>query len=95
LPGATGLAVFYKLPWFAWIGYLYNNATHQRNRRKKNIGRQRATDRYNDLKDFIGLVLLAFVIATPLAWLGMHKWLENFAYRTDINWWIFAASGLA
>jgi putative ABC transport system permease protein len=46
-------------------------------------------------KDFIGLVLLAFIIATPLAWLGMHKWLENFAYRTDINWWIFAASGLA
>jgi predicted permease len=46
-------------------------------------------------KDFIILVMLAFVIAAPLAWLGMNKWLENFAYRTTISWWIFFASGSA
>jgi hypothetical protein len=44
-------------------------------------------------RDFIGLVLIAFLIATPLAWLVMHKWLENFAYRTSISWWLFIASG--
>jgi putative ABC transport system permease protein len=44
--------------------------------------------------DFIKLVLLAFVIATPVAWLGMHTWLRDFAYRTPIGWWIFALSGM-
>jgi ABC-type antimicrobial peptide transport system permease subunit len=45
-------------------------------------------------KDFIVLVILAFIIAAPLAWWGMHQWLQNFAYRTDISVWIFAAAVL-
>ena len=45
-------------------------------------------------KDFILLILASFVLATPVAWYVMHRWLENFAYRTSISWWIFAASGL-
>jgi len=44
-------------------------------------------------KDFILLVLLAFIISVPLAWVGMNKWLDNFAYRTDISWWIFLLAG--
>ena len=40
-------------------------------------------------KDFLLLTIIAFLIATPLAWIGMRKWLQNFAYRTDISWWIF------
>jgi len=40
-------------------------------------------------KNFLGLVLLASVIAIPVAWLAMNKWLEDFAYRTAIEWWIF------
>jgi putative ABC transport system permease protein len=40
--------------------------------------------------DFIKLVVIAFVIASPLTWFGMNKWLEDFAYRTNISWWIFA-----
>jgi len=46
-------------------------------------------------KDFISLVLLAFVMAAPVAWWAMHNWLEDFAYRTNISWWIFGCSGLA
>jgi putative ABC transport system permease protein len=46
-------------------------------------------------KNFIVLVLLAFVIAAPLAWIGINKWLENFAYRTQVSWWIFFVSGAA
>ncbi|MEO6723259.1 MAG: ABC transporter permease [Ferruginibacter sp.] len=43
--------------------------------------------------DFILLVIVAFVIAGPLAYIGMHKWLQNFVYHTNISWWIFALSG--
>jgi hypothetical protein len=45
-------------------------------------------------KDFMQLVLLAFLIAVPLAWWAMHSWLENFAYRTVMSWWVFLLSGL-
>ncbi|MCK0157519.1 ABC transporter permease [Cellulophaga sp. F20128] len=45
-------------------------------------------------KDFIKWVLVAFVIACPIAYYAMSKWLENFAYKTNISWWIFALAGL-
>ncbi len=45
-------------------------------------------------KDFLIWVLVAFVIATPIAYYAMHKWLENFAYKTTLSWWIFALAGL-
>jgi putative ABC transport system permease protein len=43
--------------------------------------------------DFIKLVLIAFVIATPIGWLGMNKWLHDFAYRTSLSWQVFALAG--
>ncbi len=45
-------------------------------------------------KDFVKWVAIAFVIASPIAWYAMHKWLESFAYKTDLSWWIFALAGL-
>jgi len=45
-------------------------------------------------KDFIKLVLLASVLAFPVAWWLMHNWLQSFAYRIEINWWIFALATL-
>ncbi|GAB4051139.1 ABC transporter permease [Spirosoma litoris] len=45
-------------------------------------------------KDFVKLVLIAIVIASPLAWYAMSQWLQGFAYKADISWWIFALAGL-
>ncbi len=44
-------------------------------------------------KDFIKWVLIAFIIATPMAYFSMTKWLESFAYKTEISWWIFIIGG--
>jgi putative ABC transport system permease protein len=46
-------------------------------------------------REFILLVVLATLIAAPLAGWGMHRWLQDFAYRTDMPWWIYALAGLA
>ena len=43
--------------------------------------------------DFLKLVVIAFIIAAPLSWWAMHHWLQDFAYRTDISWWIFVLAG--
>jgi putative ABC transport system permease protein len=45
-------------------------------------------------KDFLKLVILALLIASPLAWYFMNQWLQDFAYRISIGWWIFIAAGL-
>lgn len=46
-------------------------------------------------RDFAKLVLIAALIAFPVAWWAMHQWLQSFTYRTDINWWIFPLAGAA
>ena len=45
-------------------------------------------------RDFLKLVLFAIVIASPLAWYGMNRWLQDFAYKINIEWWTFALAGL-
>lgn len=45
-------------------------------------------------KDFVKWVAIAFIIAIPIAYYAMNKWLENFAYKTNLSWWIFALAGL-
>jgi putative ABC transport system permease protein len=46
-------------------------------------------------KEFIILIAIAFAIATPIAWYYMHQWLQDYVYRINISWWLFAAGGLA
>jgi len=46
-------------------------------------------------KEFLTLVVISFLVATPLAWYFMYKWLSGFAYRMSIGWWVFAAAGVA
>jgi len=45
-------------------------------------------------KDFVIMVFISLLIATPAAYYFMHNWLQNYQYRTNLSWWIFAAAGL-
>jgi len=45
-------------------------------------------------RDFVVWVAIAFVIAVPIAWYAMNSWLQEFAYKTELSWWIFALSGI-
>jgi len=94
LTWATGLSIF-----ISCLGLL-GLAIYTTNQRTKEIGvrkvlgasvAQIVTLLSTELVVLIGL---AFVIVTPLAWWGMNKWMESFADRTTISWWIFAASGV-
>jgi putative ABC transport system permease protein len=46
-------------------------------------------------KDFLKLVLISIVIASPVAWYFMQKWLSNFVYRINMQWWMFVLAGIA
>jgi putative ABC transport system permease protein len=45
-------------------------------------------------KDFLTLIAVAALIAFPMSWWAVHTWLQNFAYRVTISWWIFGLAGL-
>jgi ABC-type antimicrobial peptide transport system permease subunit len=44
-------------------------------------------------KDFLKLVIIALLVASPIAWYFMNKWLQDFAYKINIGWWIFLLAG--
>jgi putative ABC transport system permease protein len=79
---------------------LFGLAAFMASRRTKEIGIRKvlgASGRNIVLlisKDFMMLVLIAFVVAVPISWYAMHKWLQEFAFRVEIEWWIFAVAGL-
>ena len=68
-------------------------------RRTREIGIRKVNGaRVSDLlvmlnSDFIRWFGFAFIIACPVAWIAMHKWLQNFTYKTELSWWVFAVSG--
>ena len=45
-------------------------------------------------KDFVKWIAIAFIIACPIGWYVMDKWLQSFAYKTTLSWWIFALAGV-
>lgn len=91
---ATGLAIL-----ISCLGLL-GLVTYTTNLRTKEIGVRKVLGASVSnivtilSKDFIFLVLAAFIVAAPVAWWAMHRWLENFAYRTPLNMWLFIGAGL-
>jgi putative ABC transport system permease protein len=75
-------------------------ATFSADRRTKEIGIRKINGAktseilYQLNRDFLLLVAAAYLTAVPIAWYSMNKWLQSFAYRTELSWWIFASAGL-
>ena len=44
-------------------------------------------------QDFLKLIMIAFLIAAPIGWFAMRAWLQDFAYKVDISWWVFVLAG--
>ncbi|MGB5553547.1 MAG: FtsX-like permease family protein [Flavobacteriaceae bacterium] len=95
LKWATGLAIL-----ISCLGLL-GLVIHTTERRTKEIGIRKvlgaSLTQLNLLlcKEFLILVAIAFVIAAPIAWYGLNNWLQDFAYKTELSWWVFAISGVA
>ena len=88
---ATGLAIFIScLGLLGLVIYITNQRTKEIGVRKV-IGASITQIIVLLSKDFAKLIVLAIAIAMPITWWGSHKWLENFAYKTDLSWWIFAS----
>jgi putative ABC transport system permease protein len=98
LNGLMAIAAFILL--IASVNFI-NLSTAQSLRRAKEIGIRKVLCAgvpgivYMLSKDFLYLVLLAIVIASPVAYYFMHGWLRGFAYRINISWWTFAFAGSA
>lgn len=94
------LALFAGLTIFVACLGLFGLATFTAEQRTKEIGVRKvlgasvASIVQLLAKDFLKLVLIAMVIASPIAGYAMHRWLQEFAYRIDITWWVFAVAGL-
>jgi putative ABC transport system permease protein len=91
----AGLAIF-----ISCLG-LFGLASHSAEKRVKEIGVRKvlgASVQNITLllsANFLKLVLIANIIAWPIAWFGVHKWLQSYAFRINIQWWIFALAGIA
>ena len=81
--GLYGLFVFYL-----------NQKTHEISIRKIN-GSSVTEVTMLLFRNFLTWLMFAFILAVPVSWLVMQKWLENFAYKTALSWWIFLAAGLS
>jgi putative ABC transport system permease protein len=94
LKWATGLAIFIScMGLLGLVIYTTNQRTKEIGIRKV-LGASIAQIVSILSKDFVRLVLIASFIAIPLSWWAMNKWLDNFAYKTPVSWWVFFASVL-
>ena len=94
------LTLFSSLTIFIACLGLFGLATYTAEQRTKEIGVRKVLGASVGSvvallsKDFLKLILIALLLATPIAWWGMEQWLNEFAYKVTIDWWIFALAGL-
>src|SRR3954471_16549262 len=85
---------FCWMSWTIWSCNICCTTTHQRNRDQEVLGASVNGLVFLLSKEFLRLVIIALLIASPIAWFFMNNWLQDFAYRINIRWWIFGAAAL-
>jgi putative ABC transport system permease protein len=85
---------FYFLSWFIRTGNFYFRATTKEFGIRKVLGASAGSLFSLLSKEFLLLVFIALLISTPLAWLTMNKWLQDYEYRVDVSWWVFVFAGV-
>ncbi|MDQ1085837.1 ABC transporter permease [Siphonobacter sp. SORGH_AS_1065] len=96
----TILSIFAGLTIFVACLGLFGLATFTAQQRTKEIGVRKVLGASTGSilallsRDFLKLVGIAFLMAIPLAWYAMNEWLQDFAYRISLEWWVFAVAGL-
>jgi putative ABC transport system permease protein len=79
---------------------LFGLAAYTAERRRKEVGIRKVLGASTKgvvlllSKEFVKLVIISLLIASPFAWFFMNKWLQDFAYRINISWWIFIVAGV-
>jgi ABC-type antimicrobial peptide transport system permease subunit len=90
----TALTIFIScLGLFGLATYMAENRTKEIGVRKV-LGASVGTITILLSKDFLKLVIVSFFIASPIAWYAMNTWLQNYTYRVNIEWWVFASAGI-
>ena len=95
----TLLTLFTAITIFVSCLGLLGLAAYAAERRKKELGVRKVLGATVEglvvllSKDFVKLVLISLLLASPVAWYFMNQWLENFPYRVNISWWMFALAG--
>ena len=94
------LWIFTSIAIFVGCLGLFGLAAYTAERRRKEVGIRKVLGASTQgmvmllSKDFIKLVVISLLIASPVAWYFMNKWLQDFAYRVNISWWVFAIAAI-
>jgi putative ABC transport system permease protein len=94
------LAIFTSIAIFVGCLGLFGLAAYSAERRRKEVGIRKVLGASTQgvvlllSKDFIKLVAISLIIASPVAWFFMNEWLQDFAYRISISWWVFVIAAI-
>jgi putative ABC transport system permease protein len=92
---SSGIAIFIScLGLYSMILFVVKHRTKEIGIRKIN-GAKVSEVMLMLINDFVKWVAIAFIIACPVSFYAMHRWLQNFAYKTEMSWWIFAIAGVS
>ena len=91
----AAIAIFLSCLGLYGLALIHGSTARERSWHPKVLGASSGNIVYLFSKEFMLLIAIAFIIATPVAWYYMQQWLQDYAYRISMSWWLFATGGLS